>query len=108
MIRVREYDATMAIDALEKPLKEWRTKFESNNLTSADLMQYFHVASPLYLTIEQSANYQELGKFSAVMLVYWVKLIRIEANRPGEKANAFQKSNIHYNLLANRLITSSL
>lgn len=68
MIRLREYDAA-PMELPEKPLKEWRAKFEGNNLTAADLMQYFHVASPFFFNIEQVAEYAELGRslFSCII-----------------------------------------
>lgn len=61
MIRLREYDAA-PMELPEKPLKEWRAKFEGNNLHAPELMQYFHVASPFFFNIEQVAEYAELGR----------------------------------------------
>lgn len=61
MIRLREYDAA-PMELPEKPLKEWRAKFEGNNLNAPELMQYFHVASPFFFNIEQVAEYAELGR----------------------------------------------
>lgn len=54
-------DNATAMESSEKPLKEWRAKFEANNLMAVDLMDYFHATSPLYLTIEQSDDSEELG-----------------------------------------------
>lgn len=48
----------------EKPLKEWRRKFEASNLVSSNLMQYFQAASPFFFTIDQTAEYSDLGKFT--------------------------------------------
>lgn len=62
MIRLREYDGSQSTELPEKPLKEWRDKFESSALTSADLMQYFQAASPFFFCIENPTHYVELGK----------------------------------------------
>lgn len=46
----------------EKPLKEWRTKFEAGTLEISMLMQYFSVASPHFFTLEQiSPEPKDLG-----------------------------------------------
>lgn len=63
MFRIRDFNAGSGTSQLlEKPLKEWRSKYESNSLTSADIMLFFQLTSPHFLTIDQTAEYSELGK----------------------------------------------
>lgn len=64
MIRLREFEAGESTELPEKPLKEWRDKFESSALTSADLMQYFQTASPFFFCIENPTQFVELGKLT--------------------------------------------
>lgn len=65
MMRLGEFDDNAtAMELPEKPLKEWRAKFEANSLMAADLMDYFHATSPLFFSIEHSPDYNELGNYS--------------------------------------------
>lgn len=66
MIGLDEYDGEQQAksELPEKPLKEWRRKFEASNLVSSNLMQYFQTASPFFFTIDQTAEYSDLGKFA--------------------------------------------
>lgn len=66
MIGLDEYDGDQQTtsELPEKPLKEWRRKFETSNLVSSNLMQYFQAASPFFFTIDQTAEYSDLGKSS--------------------------------------------
>lgn len=59
MIGVHEFDQS---EPPEAPLKSWRSKFEMNNLTTGDLMQFFQISAPQYFSIEY-AEYAELGNF---------------------------------------------
>lgn len=61
MIRLREFDE-VPMELPEKPLKEWRSKFEAKTLVPDDLIDYFHKASPFFFNIEQSADFSKLGK----------------------------------------------
>ena len=67
MIRLREYDAPTELP--EKPLKEWRAKFEANTLPASEFMQFFHNASPFFFTIDQAANYSDLGELLSFELM---------------------------------------
>lgn len=66
MIAIDEYDGDQQSTSQlpDKPLKEWRRKFESGTLLSSNLMQYFSAASPFFFTIDQTAEYStiDLGK----------------------------------------------
>lgn len=63
MLRIRDFEAVPKAPELpEKPLKEWRAKYELNTLTSGEVMHFFQLASPHFLTIDQTAEYSELGK----------------------------------------------
>lgn len=66
MIGLDQYDGEQQTtsELPEKPLKEWRRKFEASNLVSSNLMQYFQAASPFFFTIDQTAEYSDLGKFT--------------------------------------------
>lgn len=75
MIGLDEYDGEQQTtsELPEKPLKEWRRQFEAGNLVSSNLMQYFQTASPFFFTIDQTAEYSDLGKFSIVFaLVFFL------------------------------------
>lgn len=61
MIGLQEFEGT-SIEPLEKPLKKWKTKFEGNNLTAQDFIQYFQTASPFFFTIDQAADFSDLGE----------------------------------------------
>lgn len=61
MIRLQEYDVT-PLEPPAVPLKEWRTKFEANNLIPMDLMQYFQASSPFFFTIDQGTEIYDLGE----------------------------------------------
>lgn len=65
MIGLDDYDGEQqsTSELPEKPLKEWRRKFESGGLSSQNLMQYFQAASPFFFTIDQTAEYSDLGKY---------------------------------------------
>lgn len=60
MIGVHEFDQS---EPPEAPLKSWRSKFEMNNLTTGDLMKFFQISAPQYFSIDQTAEYAELGNF---------------------------------------------
>lgn len=64
MIGLDDYDSEQqpTTELPEKPLKEWRRKYESGTLASSQLMQYFSAASPFFFTIDQTAEYSDLGK----------------------------------------------
>lgn len=64
MIGLNDYDTEQqsTSELPEKPLKEWRRKFEAGNLVSSNLMQYFQTASPFFITIDQTAEHTDLGK----------------------------------------------
>lgn len=66
MIGLDDYDSEQqsTSELPEKPLKEWRRKFESGSLVPQNLMQYFQAASPFFFTIDQTAEYSDLGKCS--------------------------------------------
>lgn len=66
MIGIREYadESQSSRGPPEKPLKEWRRKFEAGSLASSNLMQYFQASSPFFFTIDQTAEYSDLGKYS--------------------------------------------
>lgn len=68
MIGLDEYDGEQQTtsELPEKPLKEWRRKFETSNLVSSNLMQYFQAASPFFFTIDQTAEYSDLGKSNSL------------------------------------------
>lgn len=61
MIGLQEFEGT-SIEPPEKPLKKWKTKFEGNILTSNDFIQYFQTASPFFFTIDQAADFSDLGE----------------------------------------------
>lgn len=65
MIGLDDYDSEQQStkELPEKPLKEWRRKFEAGSLVSSNLIQYFQAASPFFFTIDQTAEYSDLGKF---------------------------------------------
>lgn len=71
MIGLDEYDGEQQTtsELPEKPLKEWRRKFETSNLVSSNLMQYFQAASPFFFTIDQTAEYSDLGKSSYIFFL---------------------------------------
>lgn len=69
MIRLREYD-DVPMELPEKPLKEWRSKFEGSNLPASDLMHYFHKASPFFFNIEQSADFSKLGNIYSPIIIF--------------------------------------
>lgn len=79
MIGLNEYDAEQQSksELPEKPLKEWRRKFESGSLDGTNLMQYFQAASPFFFTIDQTSEYPtELGmKYFSIHFIQ--RLIRI-------------------------------
>lgn len=64
MIGLDDYDeiSETTSELPEKPLKEWRRKFEAASLEAQNLMQYFQAASPFFFTIDQTAEYSDLGK----------------------------------------------
>lgn len=76
MIGLDDYDSEQqsTTELPEKPLKEWRRKFEAGTLESSNLMQYFQAASPFFFTIDQTAEYQaaDLGKFLSLIHIYWL------------------------------------
>lgn len=80
MIGLDEYDSEQqsSSELPEKPLKEWRRKFEAGTLESSNLMQYFQAASPFFFTIDQTAEYTDLGRFnnSFFLLQFIVRLKR--------------------------------
>lgn len=47
----------------EKPLKEWRSQFESGSLAASHLMQFFQAASPFFFTIDTTTEYADLGMY---------------------------------------------
>lgn len=64
MIRLREFDQH-GMPEPERPLKEWRSKFEGNILEPRDLTRFFEAASPSHFTITQgNETTAELGKFN--------------------------------------------
>lgn len=68
MNRVIDYDMNLQTVTtgganVERPLKEWRSKFEANNLTTIDFIQYFEAASPNHFTIEQGDDNPDLGNY---------------------------------------------
>lgn len=65
MFNLDEYDGEQqsTSELPEKPLKEWRRKFEAGSLVSSQIMQYFQAASPFFFTIDQTAEYSDLGEF---------------------------------------------
>lgn len=71
MIGLDDYDSEQQStkELPEKPLKEWRRKFEAGSLVSSNLMQYFQAASPFFFTIDQTAEYSDLGKFKSFFFV---------------------------------------
>lgn len=66
MIGLDDYDGDQQSTSQlpEKPLKEWRRRFEAGNFVSSNLMQYFQAASPFFFTIDQTPEYSniDLGK----------------------------------------------
>lgn len=69
MIRLREFDQH-GMPEPERPLKEWRSKFEGNNLEPRDLTRFFEAASPSHFTITQGKETAaELGEFNLNCLV---------------------------------------
>lgn len=69
MNRVIDYDMTLQTETtenVERPLKEWRSKFEANNLTTIDFIQYFEAASPNHFTIEQGDDIPDLGNYKCL------------------------------------------
>lgn len=66
MIGLDDYDGEQqsTSELPEKPLKEWRRKFEAGSLVASNLMQYFSAASPFFFTIDQIAEYEELGEWT--------------------------------------------
>lgn len=60
MISLDDFEQTSQMP--EKPLKEWRDRFESNTLTSSDLIDFFHKASPFFFSVETPTEYNNLGK----------------------------------------------
>lgn len=71
MIGLDDYDSEQqsTSELPEKPLKEWRRKFEAGSLEPAIIMQYFQAASPFFFTIDQTAEYSDLGKFFNLRLI---------------------------------------
>lgn len=67
MIGLDDYDSEQqsTSELPEKPLKEWRRKYEAGTLVAPNLMQYFSAASPFFFTIDQTAEYADLGKRNA-------------------------------------------
>lgn len=66
MIDLDDYDSEQQQSTSvlpEKPLKEWRQKFEAGSLGPSHLIQYYQAASPFFFTIDQIAEYSDLGKF---------------------------------------------
>lgn len=59
MIGLNEYDAEgkTKTELPEKPLKEWRRKFEAGSLVATNVMQYFQTASPYFFSIDQTSEY---------------------------------------------------
>lgn len=98
MIGLDDYDNEQqsTSELPEKPLKEWRRKFESGSLVSQNLMQYFQAASPFFFTIDQTAEYSDLGKrfFNQIVkCVYFngnrnhkIKITRIRATHKRVKS----------------------
>lgn len=74
MIGLDDYDSEQqsSTELPDKPLKEWRRKFEAGTLESSNLMQYFQAASPFFFTIDQTAEYADLGKFLSLIYIYWL------------------------------------
>lgn len=74
MIGLDDYDGEQqsSTELPDKPLKEWRRKFEAGSLESSNLMQYFQAASPFFFTIDQTAEYADLGKFISLIHIYWL------------------------------------
>lgn len=72
MIGLDDYDSEQqsTTELPDKPLKEWRRKFEAGSLESSNLMQYFQAASPFFFTIDQTAEYADLGKFISLIHIY--------------------------------------
>lgn len=66
MFNLDEYDGEQQSksELPEKPLKEWRRKFEAGSLVSTNFQQYFQAASPFFFTIDQTAEYSDLGESS--------------------------------------------
>lgn len=62
MISLHDYDVEQSSQMPEKPLKEWRDKFETNILMSSDLIQFFQKASPFFFSVESPTESSNLGK----------------------------------------------
>lgn len=70
MISLHDYDVDQSSHMPEKPLKEWRDKFEANVLGATELIQFFQKASPFFFSVENPSEYSNLGKlFSNRILV---------------------------------------
>lgn len=50
------------IPDVQKELKGWKDKFDSNTLTQMDLVQFFQNVSPHFLTVEPKDDPNEIGK----------------------------------------------
>lgn len=62
MIRSPSLLAPGAVPDVQKELKGWKDKFDSNALTQMDLVQFFQTASPHFVSVEPRDDPMELGK----------------------------------------------
>lgn len=64
LINIDDFDGDQQPQQLpDKPLKDWRTKFEAGTLEAPSLMQYFQAASPYFLTIDKvTGSDNDLGE----------------------------------------------
>lgn len=78
MIGLDDYDSEQqsTSELPEKPLKEWRRKFEAGSLVASNLMQYFSAASPFFFTIDQTAEYSDLGKWTWTTIPHSIKMFQ--------------------------------
>lgn len=95
MIGLREYadEQQSRRGPPEKPLKEWRRKFEAGSLVSTNLMQYFQAASPFFFTIDQTAEYSDLGKYQSTQFYIYILFIyvRFAWNHTAKKNQIYMK-----------------
>lgn len=106
MIGLDDYDSEQqpTSELPEKPLKEWRLKYEAGSLLAPNLMQYFSAASPFFFTIDQTAEYSDLGKWKKGAIAHFEPNLR-KGNawraaiftKNGDKNNTLTRQNVSNN-----------